>query len=252
MILVIDIGNTHIHLGRFEARSLQRELRFTTRVPLTPDEAWWMVREVEPSGLEGAIIASVVPGLVGPFSEMLKNRCGVKPVLVSHKLSTGLKFGYLDPGSLGADRIANAVGAHTEYERDTVIIDFGTATTFDLVTREGEYRGGVIIPGVRLSLDALVREAAQLFPVELRVPERCIGRSTREAIQSGIFYAVQGQVARILALIRAETGLDLFVIATGGMAQQLAPHIPEIHLVDPLLTLKGMLELYYRNLDAGR
>lgn len=252
MILAINIGNTHIHLGRFEVRSLQRELRFTTRSSITPDEAWWMVRELEPDRLEGAIIASVVPGLVGPFSDMLNHRCSVRPLVVSHKLSTGLKFGYLDPGSLGADRIANVVGAHAEHKKDVVIVDFGTATTFDLVTWEGEYLGGVIAPGVQLSLDALAREAALLFSVELTVPERCIGRSTREAIQSGIFYLVLGQVARTLAQIRAETGLDPLVIATGGMAQQLAPHIPDIHLVDPLLTLKGMLELYYLNLGASR
>jgi type III pantothenate kinase len=246
VILAIDIGNSRIHIGAFEARRLRADLQFSTPRALTPDEAWSMVREVDPSP-EAAIIASVVPRLTRPFSEMFCNRFRIEPRLVSAELSTGLKFNYSDPSSLGADRIANAVGAYNEYRRDTIVIDFGTATTFDLVTREGEYLGGVIAPGIQLALDALIRATAQLSSVEIVVPEHCVGHTTKEALQAGIFYSVQGQIVRILDQIKAETKREYLVVATGGLAQLIAFSIPEIQRVDPLLTLKGMLEIYYQN-----
>lgn len=245
MILTIDIGNTNIHLGLFKKRRLIRDMRFSTRSPLTPYESFLMARELAPKKLKGGVLGSVVPPLTHSFTNMFKVYYSIQPFLVEPENVTGLKFSYKDPSAIGADRIANAIGALKEYKRDVIIVDFGTATTFDIVTKERIYLGGVIAPGIEISLEALINKAAKLPKVEIVIPEKCVGENTEECVQSGVFFSLLGQVKTIVEEIRKEVGRNFFVIATGGLSEMLSSELEVIDKADPLLTLKGLLEIYY-------
>ncbi len=247
MILVIDIGNTNIHIGASKTREVEKELRFSTPSSLTPYECFLMVRELRIKNLKGAVIGSVVPPLTDGFKDMLESYYSIKALLVEPKKIKSLKFRYKDPSTIGADRIANAIGAIEEYKRDVIIVDFGTATTLDVVTREGVYLGGVIVPGVESSLKALISKTAKLPEVEIVIPERCIGENTEECIQSGLFFSLLGGLEKIIEKIEGETGRRFFVIATGGLSKRLGSKIPIIDKIDPLLTLKGLLCIYYES-----
>jgi type III pantothenate kinase len=248
MVLACDIGNSYIHFGLFKDRRLVLQTMFATREPVTQDECFMMVKEIlgtaKPSGM---VIASVVPNVTPAMKQMAAERFALAPIVVDPQIKTGLIIKYRDAATIGADRIANAVGAWVEYKQNTVVVDFGTATTYDVVTKEGEYLGGVIVPGIGISLEALIRKTARLFKVDIAVPRHYIGQNTEECIQSGIFYSTVGQVETIVKGIEAETGRKFLVIATGGAAQTFGSSIPRIEKVDPFLTLKGLLEIYYLN-----
>lgn len=248
MVLTSDVGNSFTHFGLFKNRSLVAQAMFATREPLTGDECFIMVKEIlGDEKPEGMVISSVVPNITPVLVKMADERFNLTPVIVSSKINTGLTIKYRDETTIGADRIANAVAALTEYKRDTIVVDFGTATTYDVVTQAGEYLGGVIVPGIGISLEALVQKTAKLFKVELAKPGQFIGQNTEECIQSGIFYSTVGQVETIVRGIETETGRKFFVIATGGIAPTFGPYIARIEKVDPFLTLKGLLEIYYLN-----
>lgn len=248
MVLTCDVGNSFIHFGLFKNRRLAAQMMFASREPITPDECFVMVRELvgktKPTGM---VIASVVPNITPALVTMSVERFSLTPIVVSAQINTGLTIKYRDAATVGGDRIANAVAAWSEYQRDTIVVDFGTATTYDIVTKEREYVGGVIVPGIGISLEALVQKTAKLFKVEIAVPRQYIGQNTEECIQSGIFYSTVGQVETIVRGIEAETGKKFLVVATGGVAETFGPHIPSIEKVDPFLTLKGLLEIYYLN-----
>lgn len=248
MILVIDIGNTNIHIGVFKVKRVKRELRFSTPSSLTPYESFLMVRELGIKNLKGAVIGSVVPPLTNGFKDMLRSYYSIEPILVTPQKIKSLKFKYKDTSTIGADRIANAIGAIREYKRDVIIVDFGTATTFDVVTKKGVYLGGVIVPGVESSLKALISKTAKLPEVEIVIPQKCIGENTEECIQSGLFFSLIGGLEKIIEEIEEETGKRFFVIATGGLSKRLGSEIGIIDKIDPLLTLKGLLYIYYENI----
>ncbi len=204
-------------------------------------------RSVKPSELVGVALASVVPSLTGVLVELSRQYLGHEPLVVEPGVKTGMPILYEPPGDVGADRIVNGVAAFAAFGGPVIVVDFGTATTFDVVTRKGEYAGGVIYPGIGISADALFQRAARLPRVEIKNPGRVIGRSTVASIQAGLFFGYAAMVEGILARIRAELGEPMRVVATGGLAESLAPDVPSIEAVDPVLTLTGLRLIWERN-----
>ena len=197
-------------------------------------------------------LASVVPPLTSVLVSLSRQYLGQEPLVVEPGVRTGMPILYEPPGDVGADRIVNGVAAFATYGGPVVVVDFGTATTFDVVTRKGEYVGGVICPGVGISADALFQRAARLPRVDVRNPGRVIGRSTVGSIQSGLYFGYAAMVEGIIGRIRAELGEPARVVATGGLAETLAADIPSIEAVDPVLTLTGLRLIWERNRTDGR
>jgi type III pantothenate kinase len=253
LLLTVDAGNTNTVLGLHEGASLKAHWRLTTRREQTADEYGILVRNlfassaVEPRSIEGVAIASVVPPLTPVLVELARLYLGLEPLVVEPGVRTGMPILYEPPGDVGADRIVNGVAAIAAYGGPVIIVDFGTATTFDVVTRKGEYVGGVICPGIGISADALFQRAARLPRVDIRNPGRVIGRSTVGSIQSGLYYGYAEMVQGIIGRIRAELGEPALVVATGGLAESLAADIPAIEAVDPALTLTGLRLIWERN-----
>jgi type III pantothenate kinase len=253
MLLAVDVGNTQTHLGALEGEQLVRDWRLTTAPSATADELAATVSDLlqlEGSGfdrIDGAIISTVVPQL-GPEWEQLCERHIEGPVLiVGPSLKTGMPILVDNPHELGADRLVNAVAAHAKVEGAAVAVDFGTSTNFDVVSGAGEYLGGVIGPGVEISLAALTSRAAKLPRIDLSAPEGPIGKHTQAAIQSGFAYGFAGLVDGIDRRLADALGEDATFIATGGLAQTIAPHCETIDEVDELLTLRGLRLIYERN-----
>src|SRR5512139_2787987 len=253
MLLTIDVGNTNTVLGVFEGASLRAHWRLTTRREQTPDEYGILVRnlfaasDLEPSRVDAVALASVVPPLTPVLVELSRQYLGHVPLVVGPGEKTGMPILYEPPGDVGADRIVNGVAAFAAYGGPVVIVDFGTATTFDVVTRKGEYVGGVICPGVGISADALFQRAARLPRVDVRDPGKVIGRSTVTSMQAGLYFGYAAMCEGILARIAKELGEKPRVVATGGLAQTLAAEIPSIEAVDPILTLTGLRLIWERN-----
>lgn len=253
MLLVIDIGNTTTQMGIYDGAKLLGNWRLSTRDALTDDEAWLLSSELlrsaglDPRGIAGVAISSVVPALTPAFENMARGRLGVEPMVVGPDTDTGMEILYLDPQRVGADRIVNSVAAFTKYGQAVIVVDFGTAITFDVVSKKGEYLGGVIAPGVSTGARELSRRTAKLPRVELGRPERTIGRSTEEAIRAGVFWASIGGVREIVARIREESAEDFLVVATGGDLDFLRGHIDVADRTDENLTLEGLRILYERN-----
>jgi type III pantothenate kinase len=255
VLLAIDVGNTEVTVGLFEGRRLSRSFRLSSEPRRTADEATLLLSqafpELTPGGTRGAIVASVVPAATPLYLEAARRLTGSDPLEVSAALPTGLTIEYRDPMAAGADRIANAIAAIHLYGAPAIVVDFGTATTFDVILKERRYRGGVIAPGVVTGAEQLVRKAARLASFELKRPERVVGRSTEESLQSGVFYGAVGQVDSIVRRIAAEERIRPVVIATGGLAAAIAPHSETIQKVDPDLTLHG-LRLIHEELGPRR
>jgi type III pantothenate kinase len=253
LLLTIDVGNTNTCLGLHEGPTLKADWRLTTRREQTADEYGILVRNlfsafgVEPAAVEGVALASVVPPLTGVLVELARRYLGREPLVVEPGVKTGMPILYEPPGDVGADRIVNGVAAFAAYGGPIIIVDFGTATTFDVVTRRGEYVGGVICPGIGISADALFQRAARLPRVDVRHPGRVIGRSTVGSIQSGLFFGYAAMVEGIIARIRSELGESARVVATGGLAETLAREVPAIEAVDAALTLTGLRLIWERN-----
>ena len=253
MLLAVDVGNTQTHLGAFDGADLARDWRLRTRPNATADELAATIFELlsldgtDFDSLDGAIVSTVVPQL-GPEYEQLSERHLGKPcLLVGPSIKTGMPILVDNPHELGADRLVNAVAAHAKAKGACVAVDFGTSTNFDVVSGAGEYLGGVIGPGVEISMEALTARTAKLPRIELTEPEGPIGKHTQAAIQSGFAYGFAGLVDGIDRRLEGALGEKATFIATGGLAQTIAPHCETIDEVDPLLTLRGLQLIYERN-----
>ncbi len=258
MLLVIDVGNTNTVVGVYAGRDLRATWRLSTNRAYTADEYGILVRNllvlgaIDPASVEHAMIASVVPPLNGVLEEMTGKYFRVKPVFLGPGTRTGMPIHYDNPLEVGADRIANSVAAFERYGGPCVIVDFGTAITFDAVSANGEYLGGVIAPGLAVSAEALFQRAARLPRVEVREPQRVIGTNTIASMQSGLYYGVLGLVDGILDRVCAEMGKGVKIIATGGQAAMLAPASKYKMAVDSSLTLEGLRIIHERHLAAAR
>jgi len=253
MLLTVDVGNTNTVLGVFDGESLRVHWRLTTRREQTTDEYGILVRnlfstsDIEPGSIDGVAIASVVPPLTPVLVALAREYLEQEPLVVEPGVKTGMPILYEPPGDVGADRILNGVAAFAALGGPVVVVDFGTATTFDVITGKGEYVGGVICPGVGISADALFQRAARLPRVDVRDPGRVIGRSTVTSMQSGLYFGYASMCEGILGRIRDEVGQPIRVVATGGLAETLAADIPSIETVDPVLTLTGLRLVWERN-----
>lgn len=258
MLLVIDVGNTNIVIGLFEGKDLAHSWRIQTSRGKTSDEYGMLIvsllqhQDVAMQSIHDVILSSVVPPLSTVFVTMCKRYFGAHPLQVGPGLKTGMPILYENPREVGADRIVNAVAAYERYHTAGVVVDFGTATTFDAITAKGEYLGGNIVPGVGISAEALFQRASKLPRVEIKKPPVVIGRNTVHSMQAGIFFGyvglVDGIVARMQEALRTEQNDEpVFVIATGGLGGLIASESTTIQDVASDLTLEGLRLLYERN-----
>ncbi len=253
MILVFDIGNTNMVIGVYQGKELLTHWRIKTDEGRTSDEYGMLLRNLfEFNALSGAsinavVISSVVPSLMMELGRMSREYYSCKPLVVGPGVKTGLAIKYDNPREVGADRVVNAVAAYHKYKGPLIIVDFGTATTFCLVNEKGEYLGGAIAPGIKVSTEALVAKAAKLPRVELIKPRNIIGKNTINSMQSGIIYGFVGQVEGIINRMHKEIGLKVRVIATGGLASAIARETQTIDIVDDFLTLDGLRIIYELN-----
>jgi type III pantothenate kinase len=251
-LLAVDVGNTNTVLGLYRDRELRRHWRLTTHRDATSDEIALSVQALLASGAgeprpSDVIVASVVPSLRYPIRQAFRELFEREPLFVEPGIRTGMPILYEVPHEVGADRIVNAVAAHAKLGGPCIVVDFGTATTFDVVTARGEYAGGVIVPGISISAEALFEKAARLWRVEIRRPERVIGKTTAGSIQSGLFFGYLSLVDGVIDRIAHELGAKPRVIATGGLAELFGGSSERIEEVDPLLTLAGLLLIHDRN-----
>jgi len=253
MILVVDVGNTNIVLGLYEGKNLTHHWRLSTNRSSTVDEYGVMISNlfqlagVKAERIEGVILSCVVPPIMNMLESLFLKYVGKEALIVGPGIKTGLNIRYENPKEVGADRIVNAVAGIEKYGAPLIVVDFGTATTFDYIDASGAYLGGSIVPGIGISAEALYQRAAKLPRIELSKPKSVIGRNTVAAMQSGIIYGYAGQVDGIVRRVCKEFGVQPRVIATGGLAELIADESETIELVDPLLTLEGLRMVYERN-----
>ncbi|MEC0244010.1 type III pantothenate kinase [Paenibacillus dokdonensis] len=255
MILVIDIGNTNIVLGIYKRRELLHHFRLSTIRHSTSDEygVWFHnlfhMSGIPVSDIQGVIMSSVVPPMVHIIEEMCCKYIHKQPLMVGPGIRTGLNLRSENPREVGADRIVNAVAAVDLYKGPLVVVDFGTATTFDCIDEKGNYLGGAIVPGIGIATEALVQRASKLPRIELEKPKKVIGRNTVHAMQAGIIFGYAGQVDGIVKRMKQEMDAPhLKVVATGGLAELIASESEAIDEVNPLLTLEGLRLIYERNM----
>ncbi len=263
MLLVLDVGNSNTVLGVYERSAtggkhdtLRAHWRVTTVRTQTVDEYGVLFRnlfameKIEVAAVHGIIISSVVPPLDSTLRQVCEKYFNSTPLFVEPGVKTGMPVRYENPAEVGADRIVNGVAAFEKYGGPCVVVDFGTATTFDVVSAKGEYMGGVITPGIGISAEALFQRTARLQRVDIRKPEQVIGTTTVGSMQSGLFYGYLGLVDGILERLVAELGASTKIVATGGLAALIGPSSKYISAVDDLLTLEGLRIIYERNAQA--
>lgn len=253
MLFTVDIGNTNIVIGLFKDSSLSKHWRFSTSKKKTSDEygikimSLLKTSKLEKEDFTGAIISSVVPSVTESFSRAIEDYLELKPMIVGPGIKTGISIKTDNPKEVGSDRIVNAVGAYKKHKRALIIVDFGTATTFDYVTDKGEYSGGVIAPGMEISAEALAQKTAKLPRVEINKPKNIVGKNTLEAIQSGLFYGFISMTNGIIERIKKESDTDPLVVATGGLSKLVASETDIIDKVDEFLILEGLNIIYEEN-----
>jgi type III pantothenate kinase len=247
VLLAADVGNTQTVYGVFDGDRLTDHYRAATDGRRTSDELYVLIQGLlELDDVDGFCLASTVPALVREY-ERFADRAGLPVLVVGPGVSTGIAIRYDDPREVGPDRIVNAVAAKERYGAPCIVVDFGTSTNFDVVSPEGEYVGGVLAPGIEISMDALFARAARLFRVDFSAPPTVIGKTTQTALQSGLVYGFAGQVDALVSRIREELGVEAPAIATGGLADLVVPHSRTLERVDPFLTLEGLRLVYDRN-----
>jgi type III pantothenate kinase len=258
MLLVIDVGNTSVTLGVFEGEALRATWRMATAIHRMADEYGVLVLDllryqgIDASSITGAALCSVVPPLTATFEQLIQRYFHVSPLVVAAGVKTGVRIRMDNPREVGADRIVNAAAAHHLYRGPVIIVDLGTATTFDTVSREGDYIGGAIAPGLVTATEALYMRAAMLPRVELTRPKHAIGTNTITALQSGIIFGYVGLIEGIAARIQNELDEKALVVATGGYAELIAKETAVFDIVDPNLTLVGLRLIYDMNKTQPR
>ncbi|HHV78251.1 MAG TPA: type III pantothenate kinase [Firmicutes bacterium] len=256
MLMAIDVGNTNIVVGAYDGERMLTHWRIATNKQKTSDELGILIiqlfnhAQIDPGAVNAIVISSVVPPLNHTLEAMSYKFWHLRPTLVSAELDLGVPIKYDNPWELGADRIVNAVAAKQLYGAPCIVVDFGTATTLDVVSAQGEYLGGSIAPGISISTEALFKRAARLYKVEIRRPNRVIGSTTSDALQSGIFWGFVGQVEKLIERTQMELGQQAFVVATGGLAGLIAPECKGVHKVEPFLTLEGLRIIHERLTNA--
>jgi type III pantothenate kinase len=253
MLLVVDVGNTQTHFGTFRDAELVEHWRFATVRESTGDElgaAFASLLELRGQSfddVEASIVSTVVPELEPEYEAMGARYLGHPTLLVGPGLKTGMPIRIDNPRELGADRLVNSIAAYERFGGPCVVVDFGTSINYDVVSADGEFLGGIIAPGVEISMEALHQRAAKLVRVDLERPRAVIGKSTIDSVRSGVVYGFAGQVDGIVERVRGELGEDTRAIATGGLAEFIVPYCESIDEVDDLLTLTGLRLLYERN-----
>lgn len=251
MLLAVDVGNTNITFGIFDGSELIGRFHFTVRIPRTSDEYGTLICSIlEDKGftqddIDEVIVASVVPKMMYSFNSGLIKYLDCQPIIVGTGIKTGIRIDTMNPREVGPDRIVDAVAAYGLYGGPVIIADFGTATTYDLVTGDGVFKGGVISPGIRISANALWNDTANLPEIEIKNPHQVVAKDTITAMQAGLFYGTVGQSKYIINRIKEECGLDdVKVVATGGLGKIVAEYTDEIDIYDSNLTLKGLQMIY--------
>ena len=254
MILVIDVGNTNLTLGVWQGENLQATFRMMTKTPRTSDEYGVMIsqllrdREIDLGALEGSIISSVVPDVMHSLVGGIVKCTKTTPLIVGPGIKTGIKIVTEDPRAVGADRIVDAVAAYEKYGGPVLVLDFGTATTYDLITNAGEFSAGITAPGIRISSEALWKQTAKLPNIEIKKPKSILAQETISSMQAGLMYGQIGQTEYIIRKVKEESGIpNLKVVATGGLGRTIADETDAIDIYDSTLTLEGLRILYEKN-----
>ena len=247
MLLAVDVGNTNITFGVFEESEMVTRFHFSVRISRTSDEYGSMICDIlerkgfSADSIDQVIVASVVPKIMYSFNSGIIKYLGCHPIIVGAGIRTGIRIETANPKEVGPDRIVDAVAAHTLYGGPIIVADYGTATTYDLVTKDGAFLGGVISPGVKISANALWNDTANLPEIEIKCPEHVVAKDTITAMQAGLFLGTVGQSQYIINKIKEESGLkDIKVVATGGLGKMISDYTEEIDIYDSNLTLKGL------------
>lgn len=256
MIFVIDVGNTNMVLGIYKGKELLHHWRLGTTRTATADEYGMTIHNllqyagIHIQDIEGVIVSSVVPPLTQTLEQLCRKHLKREPLFVGPGIKTGLNIRYENPREVGADRIVNSVAGIAKYGTPLIIVDFGTATTFDYIDEEGNYLGGAIVPGIGISTEALYERAAKLPRIDLVRPKSVIGRNPVTSMQAGIIFGYAGQVDGIVGRIWQEFNNQAKVVATGGLAELISAESPSVDHIDPLLTLEGLRIIYERNQEG--
>ena len=254
MLLAIDVGNTNMTMGVFDGEKLAATFRMMTKTPRTSDEYGVMITQLLKNNkiaveqLEGTIIASVVPDVMHSLTSAVIRYLDTKPLIVGPGLKTGIKVVTEDPRAIGADRIVDAVAAYEKYGGPVLVLDFGTATTYDLVLKDGEFAAGITAPGIRISSEALWTKTAKLPNIEIKKPKSILAQETISSMQAGLVYGQIGQTEYIIRKVKEESGIeDMKVVATGGLGRIIADETDAIDVYDSALTLDGLRLIYEKN-----
>ena len=258
MILAVDVGNTNITMGVYDDKVLKATFHIMTKTPRTSDEYGVLIvqllnnRGVRIPDLEGSIVASVVPDVMHSFLGALVRYTKTRPLNVGPGMKTGIRIVTEDTRAIGADRIVDAVAAYEKYGGPVLVLDFGTATTYDLITEKGEFAAGITAPGIRISSEALWTQAAKLPNIAIRKPKSILAQETISSMQAGLAYGQIGQTAYIIKKVKEESGIhDLKVVATGGLGRLIADETDTIDIYDSFLTLEGLRIVYEKNRKNG-